>query len=153
MQTVHRFWNSLSLRWVALNPEKMIVLHHDCLTMLQTRFVLLTENSMIRRCSITRILWMMNTVFSWFHSGSSGNLCELTDFTIRILRKMAIHGACQLACFCSVSWTFSAKTRRWVDSSSELTLISSSVFLFRLDCKLSHHDTEVAPERPAFIER
>ena len=112
--------------------------------MLQTRFVLLIENSMIRRHSITRVLWMMNTVSARFHSGlsrSSGNLCELTDFTIRILRKMAYNIG-------TVSWLASVRSLGpfrenkkigWLFFGTHPHLIKC--FLFRLDCRLSHHDT------------
>ena len=57
---------------------------------------------------------------------SSGSRCEL-------------HGACPLACSYLVSWTSPTKTGRSVDSSSELTLISSGVVSFWLNrCKISH---------------
>ena len=49
LQTLHRFLRSFVVRWVALSPTRVRVLHHDCVTMLQTRFVLHIENLVIRR--------------------------------------------------------------------------------------------------------
>ena len=98
---------SFVLRWVALNPIRRMVLYHDCVTMLQTRFVIFAEIFVIRRKSIPKLLWMMNTVSSRFWATparSSGSLRELTDFTVQI-QKMQNHCACQLACLCLVLWT------------------------------------------------
>ena len=65
--------------------------YHDCVTMLQTRFVLPIQNLMIRRESITTFLRMKMasaTCFRVVSAGISGSLLELTDFTIHIFRKM-----------------------------------------------------------------
>ena len=57
LQTVHRMLrNFVGLRWVAVNLVRIKVLIHDCVTMLQTRFVVFIENFMIRRYSITLFL-------------------------------------------------------------------------------------------------
>ena len=69
-----------------------MVLHHDCVTMLQTRFVIFAEIFVIRRKSIPKLLWMMNTVSSRFWATparSSGSLRELTNFTVQIFQKNA----------------------------------------------------------------
>ena len=50
--------------------------------MLQTRFVIFAEIFVIRRKSMPKLLWMMNTVSSRFwatHARSSGSLRELTN--------------------------------------------------------------------------
>ena len=42
------FLRSFIFRWVTLDPSRVKVLYYDCVTMLQTRFVLFTENFSIR---------------------------------------------------------------------------------------------------------
>ena len=52
-------------------------LHHDCVTMLQTRIVFFIENFVIRQKSITKFMWMVNAVSLRFRevpARSSGSL-------------------------------------------------------------------------------
>ena len=126
LQTFHRSLRSCVLRWVALHPVSIKVLQHDCVAMLQTRLVLLIESFVIRLGSNTKLPWMMDSVFSRFRARparSSGSLRELANFTIQIFRTM-----CKYIVPASLMDPFAIK-RRSVDPSSELTLISSSVFL------------------------
>ena len=91
-QTVHRLFRSFVFRWVALNPMRRMVLYHDCVTMLQTRFVFFAEIFVIRSESMPKLLWMMNTVSSRFWATparSSGSLRELTNFRVQIFGKNA----------------------------------------------------------------
>ena len=90
----------------------MKVLHQDFMRMLRTRFVLLVENSMIRRYSITKHSWMTSTVFPGDSCKESCSLRELTDFTIRMFKRMCQkHCGCQVACLCLVSWILLRKQR------------------------------------------
>ena len=92
---------------------------------------------------ITKPLWLMKTVSSRFwavparSSGESSGACKLHKSDL--WENVSEHCASQLACLCLVSWTFLQKKRISVDSSSELTIISSGVFLW-FNNKLCHHD-------------
>ena len=91
-------------RWVTWNQTRMKVLCHDCVTMLGTRFVVFTGNFVIRRCSISKILWMMSTVSSCFRTvpaRSSGSFREFTNFTMQIVSKNIVL-ASWLACVWSL---------------------------------------------------
>ena len=56
LPTFHCLLRSFVFRWVALNPTGTKVLYHDCVMMLQTRFVLCTENFLKRRKSTINFL-------------------------------------------------------------------------------------------------
>ena len=58
----------MTLRWVV--PIRIEIPHYHCVTMLETRFVLLIEIFVIRRCGITKNLWMMDSVSGRFLHGA-----------------------------------------------------------------------------------
>ena len=67
LQTFDRSLRSVVLRWVALNPIRINILHHHCVEVLQTRFVLLIQNFTIRRYRVTKFAWV-NAVTSSFRT-------------------------------------------------------------------------------------
>ena len=143
LQTFHRFLRSLVHRCVALNSTQRKVLHHDCVTMLQTRFVLLNENFLIRRESITKFLWMTDSVSSRFRAipaRSSGSLCELANFITRIFKNMcqSIVPASWHACV----WSLGPLRKK---QEERLTLLRSSPSNHQVFSLLAH--LQVAPPR------
>ena len=143
LQTFHRLLRSFDFRLVALDPMRTGVLHHDCATKLQTRFVFLIEKLYDPPVQHHQLLRYMNTVSSCIRAvpaRNSGSLRELTDFTVRIFGKMCKHIV--LASWLAFVWSlrpFSDEGRS-VDSFLELTLTSSVVCPFWLNYSLFHHD-------------
>ena len=114
--------------------EKIEIMIHGCATMLQTSWVLLIENFMIRRCSNAKFLQLMKTVSSCsrrFLHGTRHRLCELAKLqNFKFWRTCERNTLRQSDNFIVVSWTLFLNTRKSVDSWLELTLISSNVFPF-----------------------
>ena len=74
-----------------LNPLRTQILDRDCVAMLQTRFILFIESSLIRSYRITKFWCMMITVSSRFKAvpaRGSGSPCELANFMTRIFQNM-----------------------------------------------------------------
>ena len=127
-QTSANFASSLAQFCFALGN----FLHHNCVTMVQTRFVVFIENFMIRRQSVTIFCLMMNTVSSRFRAvpaWSSGTLCELTRTSQFGSSEKCVKTLCLPAGLLVFGvLDLSATNGGSVDSSSELNLVLSGVF-------------------------
>ena len=90
LQTFHGIVRSLVFCWVALDPTRTEVLHHDCTTMLQTRFVLVNENFSPVTASpkLPRMMIAVSSCIRAVPARNSSSFRELADFTIRIFLKM-----------------------------------------------------------------
>ena len=107
LQSFHCVLRSFVFRWVTLDPIRIEVLHPNCVTMLPNE--------------IRSLQWSRPAPEEFLH-GARVVSRELTNFTIRIFwENVQVRCACQLACFVFGLLDLFAKTRRSVNSSSELT--------------------------------
>ena len=85
------FLRSFCFAWIRLDPLGGQVLHHDCISMIVSRFTIFTENFVICCYQVTNFFCTRYGSAIACPARGLCNLCPLADLAISVFREMSIN--------------------------------------------------------------
>ena len=115
LQAPFGFLRSFCFARIRLNPLGGQVLHHDCISMLVSRFIIFTENYVICCNQVTKICCTRYGSTDASSARCPCNFCPLTDLTISVFGEVSFNTVfTQIHTFHRFLRWFMRRTRVWV---------------------------------------